>query len=297
MYENRNLVQELHGCLNDAQDFVTYLKRTLAVPPRNILSLFNESATRENILAAFNSHLIHNDQISKGDLIFFYYAGHGHRVVAAGYNENGRMVETICPYDITVFEKNSSSIGNARNTIYGIPDRTFNGLMRHLARTKGDNIVRVVLPCFLLTPCFDFEPYFQVSIFDCCHSGGIARGQDDSGPARFLSSRNDQLAPRPALPPGLDRELFKGVFDQDQDIVQDRYLSLVTPPGFAYRGEMSHVLLAACQSNEKAREHHDSGIPRGRFTSHLLQILRKVTPESGISQSITYATLIEAVSC
>lgn len=41
------------------------------------------------------------------------------------------------------------------------------------------------------------------------------------------------------------------------------------------RGLGSHILLAACGSNELAKE--DSG--RGRFTSSLLALLRRVSPE------------------
>lgn len=107
-----------------------------------MLVLLNESATRDNILAAFNSHLVQNAQINKGDLIFFFYAGHGDSVAAQDWNDDGRKVETICPYDVTVFEGDETAI-DAGSTTYGIPDRTFNGLMRQLANTKGDNIVRL----------------------------------------------------------------------------------------------------------------------------------------------------------
>ena len=114
------------------------------MPHQNVLVLFNESATRDNILAAFTSHLIHNDRIAQDDLIIVFYAGHGDSVEAPGWNTDGRRVETICPYDITAFEQMDHSLGNTKSASakYGIPDRTINALMRQLAKKKGDNIVR-----------------------------------------------------------------------------------------------------------------------------------------------------------
>jgi hypothetical protein len=47
--------------------------------------------------------------------------------------------------------------------------------------------------------------------------------------------------------------------------------------GFAQRGIRSHVLLAACSANEKARE--DAGVCRGRFTTALLKLLRSTGAE------------------
>ena len=92
-------------------------------------------------------HLVQNAQIKKGDLIIIFYAGHGDSVVAPGWTDDNRRVETICPYDVTVFEGDRSkhSVVDNSNTddiTYGIPDRTFNALMRQLASEKGDNIVR-----------------------------------------------------------------------------------------------------------------------------------------------------------
>ena len=75
----------------------------------------------------------------------FFYAGHGSRVVAdPGWLADGNMVETIVPHD----EGSDDSEGNV---IYGIPDRTFDGLMRELAFRKGDNIVRPHIALFLNT--------------------------------------------------------------------------------------------------------------------------------------------------
>jgi hypothetical protein len=48
----------------------------------------------------------------------------------------GNTIDTICPHDERTLDTNG-------NHISGIPDRTINGLLRRLAFTKGDNIVRL----------------------------------------------------------------------------------------------------------------------------------------------------------
>ena len=91
------------------------------------------------------------------------------------------------------------------------------------------------------------------------------------------------------LPRDLDKELFEGVFGQLPEASRDA--KLVMPSGFAYSSTESHVLLAACQPRQKAREGTFGGFQRGRFTHHLLDCLRR-TP----SLQITYAALMDTVS-
>ena len=110
--------------------------------------------------------------------------------------------------------------------------------------------------------------------------------------SRSLSSHNAVPARLP-LPLDLDRELFQGVFDIPS--IGARDVDLVLPSGFAYSGTKSHVLLAACQPKEKARETTVDGIHRGRFTYHLLNYLRDISTTPNYFP-ITYATLVEEVS-
>lgn len=100
----------------------------------------------------------------------------------------------------------------------------------------------------------------------------------------------------PMLPIDLDKDVYNRFKDiTEQDDSDTRAVSLVTPAGFAYSATKSHVLLAACQPGEKAREgiavdgHH-----RGRFTYHLLKYLRAGGIEN--TPNITYNALTEAVS-
>lgn len=105
--------------------------------------------------------------------------------------------------------------------------------------------------------------------------------------SRSATSRGN-LKDLPPLPRDLDKELFDGVFLEPR--LEERNIDFKMPPSFAYSSTMSHVLLAACQPGQKAREGVFEGSQRGRFTYHLLHRLR------GTPLSITYAALMDAVS-
>lgn len=106
-------------------------------------------------------------------------------------------------------------------------------------------------------------------------------------------SDSGNLKERPPLPPDLDRGLFRGVLDQDVGSVS-RNVHQKIPHGFAYSGAKSHVLLAACQDTQKARELEVSGKHHGRFTYYLLQCLRNDVTNR--EQPLTYVALVDMVS-
>lgn len=85
--------------------------------------------------------------IAHGDLIFFFYAGHGDSVLPPkDWCPEGGRVETICPYDMSAFRDGTPELDlrSLGDKTFGIPDCTFNALMRMLlAANKGDNIVRI----------------------------------------------------------------------------------------------------------------------------------------------------------
>ncbi|KAH9923545.1 caspase domain-containing protein [Fomitopsis serialis] len=249
-YKNEN-IPDLSGCVNDGKDFQYFLTDALRVPPSRILSLSNQDATRSAILNAFMDHLIQNDNIRKGDAIVFFYAGHGSRVEApTNWLADGNMIETIVPHD----EGPSDVEGEV---IYGIPDRTFDGLMRQLAHEKGDNIT---------------------AIFDSCHSGGMSRGPLDMIPRAVPPN----VSPSP-VPPALDENIWRWG-------LSTRSASTMAPTGFLYKAMQSHVLMAACRPDEQALEASRVPEPHGAFTLNLLKTLR-----SQNLAELTYARLIELV--
>ena len=136
VYQHDDL-KDLSGSVNDGDLFHDFVTGVLRVPDSHIYRLSNGDATRANIIQGFKTHLINNVNIQKGDAMVFFYAGHGSRVKAhPSWLVNGGYVETIVPHD-------EGGIDTNGNHIYGIPDRTFDALMRHLAFKKGDNIVSV----------------------------------------------------------------------------------------------------------------------------------------------------------
>ena len=101
--------------------------------------------------------LIGHPDIERGDPIVIFYAGHGSQGEApASWAAENNQFETICPYDVDVSTLSSLepphedtaprgrlAALSGTGVIYGIPDRTFNGLMRRLAFVKGDNLVSI----------------------------------------------------------------------------------------------------------------------------------------------------------
>ncbi|KAJ7906216.1 hypothetical protein B0H13DRAFT_1880777 [Mycena leptocephala] len=145
----------------------------LGVPKSNILFLKDEDATRDKILAAFESHLLTNARIpNHGDAsMILFFAGHGTRVNAPGnLMSQDEMVEGICPVD----ERTSAG----GKYVHTIPDYVLVHLLGDLYEKKGQNIT---------------------VIFDSCHSGGMGR---NVGQARAANSDSS------AVPPELDSHLW-----------------------------------------------------------------------------------------
>ncbi|KAJ7841777.1 hypothetical protein B0H13DRAFT_2365566 [Mycena leptocephala] len=110
-------------------------------------------------------------------------------------------------------------------------------------------------------------------ILDCCHSASGTRG---SGPGILPTPRFvETLLP---IPENLDQDLFGG-----------RSGEISLPPGASYKFMHSHVLLAACRQQQRARECLSAtGEPCGFFTNSLISQLRRIGPNR-----ITYADLLD----
>jgi hypothetical protein len=164
-------ISDLSGCVADAQSIERFLMDNLKVPADQIYTLADETATRQAILQALQTHFEHNHKITKGDAMLFYFAGHGSQFHAPpGWTTDDGKVETITPYDESV-----------KNNVYGIPDRTLSALLRRTAENHGNNIT---------------------TILDCCHSGS---GTRDKTEGTVRGHENET-----AIPAELDREILGG---------------------------------------------------------------------------------------
>lgn len=68
----------LQGCVTDVDLQRQLLTNRFGFNPKDILTLTDTQATRGNILAAFEEHLI--KQAKPGDVVLFHFSGHGSRV-------------------------------------------------------------------------------------------------------------------------------------------------------------------------------------------------------------------------
>ncbi|KAJ7616623.1 caspase domain-containing protein [Roridomyces roridus] len=136
--------------------------------------------------------------------------------------------------------------------VHGIPDRTMGVLLSQLATAKGSNITVVL---------------------DCCHSGSLTRV---SSPPNILPVSRYVDTPTP-IPEHLDHELLA--------------TSRMAGPDTSYEFMDSHILLAACRYQQRARECISAitGSPCGFFTDGLLRALRGIGPLN----RVTYAELLD----
>ena len=130
---------DLRGAVNDARNMKELLVSRFGFDRDNIHTLYNEEATRDNILAAIQQYII--DIPEPGDEVFFFYAGHGSQVPNSLSDELNKLDETLVPTD----------------AFFGAPDIRDKEL-RKLFNNALDKDVRLTL------------------IFDSCHSGSITRG-------------------------------------------------------------------------------------------------------------------------
>ncbi|KZT05440.1 uncharacterized protein LAESUDRAFT_655880 [Laetiporus sulphureus 93-53] len=143
-------VRSLKGCKNDARGIVDYMQNKLAARKSDIHTFYDENASRENILSAFRTQLIDNEEIKSGDLMIFYFAGHDTSQYAPKEWEvqpKGE-IERICPQDIDF------------KSVHGIPSFTLNALLTELADKKGNNSLSermsiVLLVVTMSTGCHD----------------------------------------------------------------------------------------------------------------------------------------------
>ena len=143
-------VPPLRGCVTDVQMQQELLVHRFGFNPSDILTLTDADATRQNLLDAFENHLM---QAQQGDVVVFHFSGHGSLVLdpdpillpsEEGYDRVQGYNGTMVPYD-------------ARQNRQG---------------AEVNDIMGKTL--FLLMSALQTD---QVTVMlDSCHSGGGTRG-------------------------------------------------------------------------------------------------------------------------
>ncbi len=88
---------DLQGATNDVRILSELLVLRHGFERKNIVTLTNQQATRAAILWAIEQHLVLPAR--KGDIVFYYFAGHGVQVPNAASDEPDRRDESIVPAD------------------------------------------------------------------------------------------------------------------------------------------------------------------------------------------------------
>jgi hypothetical protein len=234
--------------VRDAESFRDYLIDHLSVPEDQVTTLLNHQATRSEIISAFGA-LCNDTRIVKQDPIVIFYAGHGSKMEKPeGWVSGGTHIQALVPQDVKA--KDASG-----QVIYPIPDRTIATLLNNLSREKGDNIVSKDSTMLIILA--DYASHPQTVIFDCCHSSSSTRIKSHGRSERYV---------HPSMLPLLTADIDADILPKYGDT-----RNLAVAKGFAHQELRSHVLLAACGSEELAYE--TEGV--GDFTAALLKTLKQ----------------------
>ena len=145
-YPEDGLFPPLNGCINDVELQYQLLVHRYGFNPSDIVKLTDEQATRENILTAFDEHLI--KQAQPDDVVVFHFSGHGSRVADPDKDFEDGLNSTLVPVD-SPLPAGFPSEGGAVNDITG-----------HTLFLLGSAV-----------PTDNFT-----MVLDSCHSGGAKRG-------------------------------------------------------------------------------------------------------------------------
>lgn len=250
---------QLGGCVNDIDAMAAILADHFGFPPGQIVQLRDEEASQEGIRQALSALV---ESVGQSDVVVIHYSGHGSQMRDREGDSPDGMDETIVPSDS----------GRAPQPNRDIHDREIHHWLLRLAQRT---------------------PYVTL-IFDCCHSGHIARDLEDpfSAPARWIEADLRPLAelppppPLPALP----------ALPPDTEVEEASPLRGRDLGASAWRLPLSerYVLIAGCRSDEKSYEilaAPEQGQPRhGALSFHLCQEL------AGAGPGATYRDLFEVVA-
>jgi hypothetical protein len=127
-------LQDLNGCVADADDMYEYLIVTRRISPDSIICLKDEAATRAKILAGIRA--LRDSSTLPGDPIIIFWAGYGARGRAPpGWKTSSLSgkIEMLIPHDFDLEGKDEGTSG--------FLDYQFGRELAELAQEKGDNIV------------------------------------------------------------------------------------------------------------------------------------------------------------
>jgi Caspase domain len=224
----------LIGAENDVVRARKLLIEQFRFAPDSIEALVGPEATHAAIVTRFYEHLI--KKAGPDTRVVFWFSGHGARIPDASGRDAAARDEGATPWDDTLVAYDSRSV--AADGSYDIAD---DELFTLLAALRAKEVLVVT---------------------DCCHSGGVLRG-DERGGVRHAGAGTKPL----------DLARVKAIWPAGLPAVRD--------DGDGDLDELSHVIqVAACGATEQAGE---IDYPVGKFgtcTYYLSLALRSAGPET-----------------
>jgi hypothetical protein len=237
-------ISDLSGCVNDVSDMADTLI-ACGFPYENIVIQTDSRATKEAILNGLQ-WLVSDTQ--EGDLLVFYYSGHGSQVPSR--NAEGELDgkdEIICPHDMSFADEIYVRDDDIRDIVSGLPDGR----------------------------------YLEM-IFDSCHSGTVSRliynlAADKSQLKDEISNRKSRY-----LPPPLDYSFYiqhnprlpTKRFLKDTQKIKKKTTGIGKSKEVVVVPELNHVLWAGCRDDQESQEAAINGTQRGAFTYHFCKEVR-----------------------
>ncbi len=86
----------LNGCVNDAKDIYCLLTEQFGFKPENVVLLFDERATTQNIINTLIEKIANTQP---GDELVYYHSGHGTQIPDINSDEDDGMAECLVSYD------------------------------------------------------------------------------------------------------------------------------------------------------------------------------------------------------
>ncbi|KAK0487953.1 hypothetical protein IW261DRAFT_1558993 [Armillaria novae-zelandiae] len=269
---DRYSTSQLHGCVSDALSIETYLRRDLGVPedrlqlrlgPKEHIPCDNNAVpSRKNIIATLHS-LITNPNIMPGDNIVIYFSGHGSSYLWEDYYHSQKAHNLDRAFDgvsatgsveaLCPIDRNG--LDETGRLIPDISDREINIILSELSHVKGNHITLIL---------------------DCCHSSSASRC--------ISETRVRSLRPLP-------RGSFQGMLLAADDNLRRFPCHRSVFAEDWYPDTESHVVLAACNEYEFAKEMPGDMGFNGFFTKSLIGTLTA----GHLTEEATYVDLVAAL--
>ena len=237
-YPNFAREKQLFGCVNDVDAMAKILQENFKFPADHVVVVRNEQATQLGIRSEMKQLIA---RVGQDDIVVLYYSGHGSQMPDLHQDEASGKDNTIVPYDSARRNKPNRDI---------LDDEIHLWLAQLTQKTR-----------------------YVTLIFDCCHSGSMAR--DAFGDRERWIPADDRPAEQ------LQWDVTGSPLLDAAEASQSRGIRDVGPSGWLPRGD-GYVLLAGSEDAESSWElttsASEGAITHGALTYFLLQELRQVGP-------------------